>query len=437
VKRALFACSLVAAAAAPAAADEVDAPQRITLEEAVDAATTGNFQVALGNEQVRGAESRVRKTKTYRLPSLGIKANVFLWDSEIPLEVAGMQLGVIREQVTGSAEVSIVQPITTAIVLGKLIKLEEAGVTASRAELDVTKLDLGYQAAEAYLGALQLGTLREIAATSVAQLEANLELVRKLRAADVLSDLDVLRLEASRDQAIQQALEAESGAETAERGLALLLGLPDGTDLELVELEDATPELGWTEDEAVELAQRQRPEARVAAAHSTQADLGIEVARAAYLPSVVAIASYTHAFNAGQLGSADSAFVGLSLEWNLWDWGSRKEDIAQARSASRQASLYEGFVDDQLSFDVRAKWLKASTARKTLDVSKTGLKASEEAYRLQQVRFTQGAVTATEVIDAEAEVARGRSQATIARYQYLIAWMAVVRAVGDMPHLAP
>ncbi len=431
MKPAVLASILVAASATPAMAD----PQRITLEEAVEAATTGSFQVALGKEQLSSAQAEVRKTKTYRLPSLGIKSSIFLWDSEIPLEFMGTNLGVIREQVTGSFEATIVQPITTAIVLGKLIDLHEAGVDASRAQLDQTKLDLGYQAAEAYLGALQLRTLREIADTSVKQLDANLELVRKLRAADVLSDLDILRLEASRDQALQSALDAEVGAETARRGLALLLGLPDGTNLELVDIDTTPPELSWTEDEAVELARRQRPEARVAAARSTQAELGIEVARAAYLPSVAAIASYTHTFNAGAIGTADSAFVGLSLEWNLWDWGHRKEDIAQARSTSRQAALAEGFVEDQLAFDVRSKWLAASSKRKSLDAAQSGLKASDEAYRLQQVRFTQGAVTATEVIDAEAEVARGRSQATIARYQYLIAWMALVRAVGEMPHL--
>jgi outer membrane protein TolC len=67
------------------------------------------------------------------------------------------------------------------------------------------------------------------------------------------------------------------------------------------------------------------------------------------------------------------------------------------------------------------------------DVAEFGLKAVEEAYRLQQVRFKEGAATTTDVLDAESEVGRARSQATIGRYQYLIAWMALVRAVGQVP----
>lgn len=158
MKRALFATILLAAAASPAAADT----QRITLDEAVEAATTGNFQVAVGKEQILTAEAEVKKTKTYRMPTLGLKANMFVWDSAI--EFAGME---VRPQITGQADVTIVAPITTAIILGKLIDLNEAGVDATKAQLDVTKLDLGYQAAEAYLGALQLRTLKEINETSV------------------------------------------------------------------------------------------------------------------------------------------------------------------------------------------------------------------------------------------------------------------------------
>jgi outer membrane protein TolC len=63
------------------------------------------------------------------------------------------------------------------------------------------------------------------------------------------------------------------------------------------------------------------------------------------------------------------------------------------------------------------------------------LRAAEEAYRLQTVKIAGGVATATDVIDAESEVARARAQEAVARYQYLIAWMALVRAVGQMPQM--
>ncbi len=435
--------SVAGAAAQPAepkqlAPESASGARRLTLEEAIELATESNIEVEVGKEAIASAESRVRATKTYRLPSLGVRASVLLWNDEIAFAVApGAPPVVVREQVTGSAEVNVVQPITTAIVLGTLIDLERAGVTAARAELDATRLEVAYQVAEVYLSGLQMGTLRAIAATTVTQIEANIVRAQALETAGILSDLDIYRLEASRDQARQQVLEAEVGAESARRALSLLVGTADGTELELVDLDTTPPELGWTEDEAVAAARKHRPEARVAGARARQARLGIKVARAQYLPSVTAIANFTHNINAGSLGSADSAYVGVSLEWNLWDWGKRKEDIAQARSASRQAKLYDDFVDDQLGFEVRSAWLAASTARKTIEVTASGLKAAKEAYRLQQVLFEQGAATTTDVLDAQSELARALSGETIARHQYLIAWMALGRAVGETPSPRP
>jgi outer membrane protein len=415
--------------AAPAAAE----PRRITLEEAISLAAGHSPAVAIGAEQVIVAEEHLRSTRTLRLPTLGVSANVLLWNDEIAFQLDPMAPPtVVRGQVTAQIDVTIAQPITAIFLLDRLLDLERASVAVARAELDTARLDAAYQAAETYLSALEVETLREVAAISVAQIEANLVQVRALRGADLMSDVDVLRLEAQRDQIRQQVLEASVGAKTARRGLVVLLGLPASTDLDLAPVDLTPPELRWTEDEAIARARR-RPEARAAEARVEQAAVGVDVVKSEYLPNVNAFATYSHTEGQGVFGIPDSAFAGIQLQWNLWDWGRRAADLRQARATQRIAERARDALDDQLSFDVRAKWLTASSRKETLTVAESGLRAAEEAHRLQQVRFGEGAATTTDVIDAEADVARARAQATISRYQYLIAWMALARAVGEQP----
>jgi outer membrane protein TolC len=411
-------------------------PRKITIDEAIALAVKDSVPVDVGTDKVEAASQHKRATTKLRLPSLSVRGSILVWDDNIEAEFApGAPPIVIRNQITGDVSVTLAQPLTAAAVLGRLIAGDEAGIDAARAELEIAKLDVAFQAAEAYLGALQLQTLRDVAATSVKQLDADLVKIKALRDARVLSDLDVLRLEAAREQARQQELESEVGLETAVRGLALLLDLPDGTRLELAPVDLTPPAIAWTEDAAVERAKSNRPERRVAAARAKQADVGVDVARANYLPSINAIATYTHSEQGGPFQIKDSAFVGLQLEWNLWDWGKRGAEVAEARAVRRQAERARDALDQQLAFDVRSKWLAASAKRKTLDVAASALEAAEEAYRLQSVKIQGGAATSTDVIDAEAEVARARAQATIARYQYLIAWMALGRAVGQVPNI--
>jgi outer membrane protein TolC len=435
--------ALLAATVGVAAADDA---RRITLAEAVDLARGDSLAVDLQQEQIEAARHKAASTRKLRLPTLGVKASVLAWNDVIAFSqpctgqpgcpASGVFTSTIRDRVTGTAEINLAQPISGLFVLGRLIAGDDAAIDAARADLEVAKLDMAYKAAEAYLGALQTQTLRDLATASVKQLEADLGKIRALRDAKVLADVDVLRLEAALAQAQAGVLDADGATSTATRGLALLLDLPDGTRLELAPIDTTPPELGWSEDEAVALAAKQRPELRAAAARVAQADVGVAAVKANYYPNVVAIANYTRTEGQGFIASKNSAFVGVSLDWTLWDWGKRGEDVASARAGARIARRTRDELGDQLAFDVRSKWLTASTRRQSLAVNDSALKAAEEAYRLQTVKIEGGVATATDVIDAESEVARARAQATIARYQYLVAWMALVRAVGQVPTVA-
>ena len=449
MNRLLLIPAILLATAGPAAAD--DAKRTITIEEAMSIASGDSLAIDIGKEQIEALKEKKKATKALRLPTLGVKASVLVWNDTIDVTFmctdpdpdnppdlcpdGPFVTTTVREQVTGSAEVNVAQPLTGLLLLGRLIEGDDAAIDAAQADLQVAKLDAAYQAAEAYLGALQAQTLRELSATSVTQLEADLVKIRALRDANVLADVDVLRLEAARDQAQAGVLEAESATETALRGLALLLDLPDGTELAITPIDTTPPELPWTEDDAVALAKKQRPELRAAESRVEQAEVGVDAAKADYFPNVLAIGNYTHSEGQGFIATKDSAFVGITLDWNIWDWGRKGDNVRAARAQKRIAKRAREELDDQLAFDVRSKWLAASTKKKTLAVNQSALKAAEEAYRLQTVKIQGGIATATDVIDAEAEVSRARAAETIARYQYLTAWMALVRAVGQVPDM--
>ena len=65
-------------------------------------------------------------------------------------------------------------------------------------------------------------------------------------------------------------------------------------------------------------------------------------------------------------------------------------------------------LDEKLNAlpDADAAALTARTAFDTIEVAKAGLAAAEEAFRLQTVRYAEGAATTTDLLDAETEVTR-------------------------------
>ena len=407
----------------------------MTLAQALDVALAHNPQLAIAAQTIVAADARATSDATLRLPVVSAKANVLVWNRALVADL-GPDIGMvrIRDQVTGAVELSVAQPLSGALVIGKLVERDHAAAAASRAQRDGLRIDVAYQTAEVYLGALQAQTLAHIAAQTLLQLDADLQHARALLQAGTLQRVDVLRLEVDRARVEQQQLEALTAALGACRRLALLLGLPDGSELALVEIDTTPPPLPFDEDEAVDRARRDRADVKVASANRRVAELGVAVSRAAYFPTVSLLGVYSHTLNPGSFGSiADSAYVGLSAEWNLWDWGKRGADGDAARAVSRQAELSQGAVVDQIAVEARARWQAARTELASLDAAARGETAAVEAQRLLAARFAQGAATTVELVDAEAALANARSQAAIRRFQYLVAWMALGRAVGALP----
>lgn len=425
----------VLVAAAPAAAEPTH--KKIDLGEAISLATDQSFALEAPKQKIEAAEDKLVGDKTLRLPNLSVQGGAQFWNKAITFALAPPPAPeeTFRSQLTASVTATVSEQVTTALLLKTLLRLDQAQIDGANAELEMKKLDVAYQVATGYLGTLQVDTLHELALTTVQQLQADLDRIKKLRDAKVLADVDVLRVEAALDAAQQQVLDAETNGENARAGLAILLGLPDNTELELAPIDMSIPEVPWTEDDAVAAAKKQRPERKVAAAGIEASDRGVDLAKGAYLPMVSAVVDYSHVEGQGPFSDKDSGFIGVNVAWNLWDWGKRKSELESAKSMARLARRGASQMDDVISFDVRAKYRTAVTKRKSLDVAQSGLKASEEAYRLQQVKIAAGAATTTDVIDAESDVSRSRAQATIAQYQYLIAWMDLVRSVGQLPDL--
>lgn len=439
MRRCCVRSSLIVAVAAvvwtPAYADEEHRPparRALTLPAAIEIALSGNPQLAIAVESIAEADARTRSDSALRLPLLGVRGNALYWDREIQVTLGPSKL-TTRVQSTASVDFSVSQPLTGAIALGKVVERDRATTAAARADRDGLRIEIAYRAAEAYLDALQARTLGEVARSTLVQLDGDLEHARALLAGGTLQKVDVLRLEVEHARVEQQGLAAETSALAARRRLALLLGLPDGTELELADVDTAPPALPWTEDEAVARARGDRAEPRAAASRSQAAELDIAVARARFFPMLSLVGVYDHTFNTSRLTVANSAYLGVSLDWNLWDWGKRSADVDVNRALSRKARLAQVALGEQIAVDTRARWQAARLARATLEVADRGLTAAVEAQRLQAARFAQGAATTIEVLDAETALANAQAQAVIGRYQYLVAWMALSREVGMLP----
>jgi outer membrane protein TolC len=405
--------------------------QALTLADAERLALRQSPELAISQKTVEVGSRRVKAARAQRLPRLSVESNLLLWDKEIAIPFMPQPV-VIRGQITSTTTVTLAQPLTPLIAIGKLIDIEEAGRSASEAELQGAQVDVAFRATDGYLIVLLAQAGQQVSAQRVAQVEAQLARARALVEGGVLQPVDVMRLEVALAAAQRDLITAESQVRLARGSLILALGL--SADAAVDVQDDLPPEPQPPPAAAGEaMTADQRADVRAMTFRASQAESGASATKAGLYPVVAAIGSFQHSEGGGSLQAGDSFFAGLTLQWNVWDWGQTWQNYKAAEIQAVQADLAATRMVDVVRVQVAAASSDAQSAYQALAVTRTGLAAAEEAYRIQNDRFSEGVATTTDVINAEIEVTQARLGYASARYAYFRALASLARVTGQMP----
>ncbi|MEP6865621.1 MAG: TolC family protein [Deltaproteobacteria bacterium] len=420
-----------------AASAHADAPapgQKLTFEGAIDIALAKNFEVTGAKELVLASEAKSSGQGAKRWVGLNVNANANRWREPYALAFGGMNF-TLHEDFTTTTIVSLNQPLTGLAYLTELVDAGEHDTNATRKDYDKTRLDVAYKTADAYLRVLRARASATVAHQSVNDIASELERANQLRQAETYTDIDVLRLKSAKAAADQTALRADSAIAAALSHLTVQIGLPDGAPIDLDDdLPAQPPSLAMTMDQAQQRALSTRPDLASAHEHVAAAKNLRTAAKEKLLPDIRAVAAWQHFSGVQPFQPEDEEYVGLTAQWNVWDWGSTYHAIDEANHAVKRGELGLQALPDLIKAEVRERWLDAKVKFDSLAVAVVQQQTAEEAYRLQKVKLDNAAATTTDVIDAETDVARARLSLADARYDYYLALVALARSVGDLPN---
>jgi len=134
----------------------------------------------------------------------------------------------------------------------------------------------------------------------------------------------------------------------------------------------------------------------------------------------------------GPIGLQDRSWnIGLRARLPVFSGGALRAGLNHARLALRQQRRQREAVEERVAMQIRLALQRVGSSYPAIELSTAAAQASSENLRIVTDAYSKGAVSVTDLIDAQNAALTARLAAAEARYVYLADLIDVLRAAGD------
>lgn len=193
---------------------------------------------------------------------------------------------------------------------------------------------------------------------------------------------------------------------------------PDGTlppmradpaETAQAERENMEPPPGAVESlrDAIVESLKGNPEIQIALARQDDARFGVDEARSGYLPHLDATVALGGELNQPQVGANTTLRRSegvVTLNQNVWDFGTTINDIKRARASYRSAQWATRERIEAISYDIATAYLSLLQQQKLVDLSNQEITANEKIVKIVTIQNDLGLTTPADISRAKARL---------------------------------
>jgi outer membrane protein TolC len=295
----------------------------------------------------------------------------------------------------------------------------EAAEALARAQEDVARRGLAVTVTQAYYGLVVAERKYGTAQQGRDQAQHSLQISQEMEREGQAAHSDVITFQIQFNQQDQAYREAKLAMDNARLSLAVLLFPNFDQNFNIVDDLDALQPLPPFE-EVQRMAGENNPQIGAAMASLREARSEVTSARTAFLPTLSFDVDYGIEANALALRSRTSAFpeagrlpnlgyfATVTLNLPVWDWGTLRSRLRQAKYRRQQAHTELTFAQRQLLSNLYAYYNEARTSRSEVSTLRSSADLAAEGLRLNTLRYKAGRATVLDVLNAQNTLTQAR-----------------------------
>jgi outer membrane protein TolC len=420
----------------------------LSLNQAIDIALKNNRDAKNARIDIDKSTDKLDAFRTRRLPAFKITSTVSQpltsFDTTFEKGVFGTYEGigpvpnedtVIKSSTntTGLLIAQVTQPITQLRRLGFQNKQKEIDVAISETQLRATEQALVNQVKRAYYSVLQTEGAARAAEESVKLYRELDRVTGEYVMQQAALKTDLMDVQTRVAKAEYEVLTLNNTLSSQKEQLNNLLGRDVNTEFSVTDgLETAQATMRETDlAGARKRALDQRPEVREARLRLQQANLDKKAKKTEFIPDVSLTFTHANTFNYSNFVPHSVSGVGVQVEWEVFDWGRKKNELAEKNRTIEQADNTVTETESQVLMEVNAKFRTLQENCQLIRIAQLAQTTARANVQIAAYKYRLDAVLLKDVLQAQTSLANADYDYQKALLSFWTAKADFEKAIGE------
>lgn len=414
--------------------------QKLTLDNAIQLATANSKQLKLSAAKVNVANAKVDQNINSFIPQVTLNSNYTRLSNNIQpftITIPGFGSQVLNPQILDqfTNRLSVQSTLFNGLRNQNNLKTTQYLETAAKLDAEKDATDVRFNAISAVLNLYKGQQTLKLVDENLKLADTRITDVTNMYNAGTMLQNDVLRTALNKSNLEISRVDVESGINTANYNINILLGQNEGVVNEFDEasLFPAAEQKSvgdWIKD-----AIANRSDKKAADTRSLVSKIGINNAKVGYMPTLTAGFNYYYNNPNQRIFPQQNTFkgtwdIGATLSWNLTSLYSSGANVREARQNVVVNQLTSSVIEDGIKMEVNANYNSYTVAKAKIDLAQKALDQALENQRVVKNRVDSGINLQSDLLDADAFVFQGQINLLNAKIDAQLAYFKLLKSVG-------
>ncbi|WP_344757772.1 TolC family protein [Mucilaginibacter dorajii] len=409
----------------------------ITLDEAIKLGLDNSKVLKLSQSKIDQAVSQYEQAKDAALPTG--KVSYGYNHAEIPANKLALGSSSFDLPARADAYLGILSLSETLYAGGKYKYARQSTellTQVARLDINNDKDEIAYDVISSYYNLYKVLQSKKVVAQNLATIDGQIKQAQRFFDQGLVTKNDVLRFQLQRSNVELNGIDLETNRRIINYNLNVLLGLPEGTQLNIEQIVEADRPVAPLSN-YIDSAYASRVELQQADLRGKVSETNIKTIKANTLPTLAASGSaYYVDVNSNPIPKSGQFItplsVGLTLSWNFGNLWTNKNKITEAKIQREQVDINKNITIDRIKDEVNQNYQNWTMALDKIKLLQTSIDQAGENNKILESKYKSNIASATDRADAETLLYQAQINLELAKADAGLAYYTLLKSTGKI-----